>query len=116
MNNKKILTPYEALFAERGLPVSRRVYIRDKRNLMANIPHFISRASHEKHKYGYKNGLLKEPEYEIFQSDEPYSVEYAKVYKGKVRIIKREFGSCYAMRNFIRKCLNSKTLRILEVE
>jgi hypothetical protein len=114
--NKKIPTPYEALFADRGFPVSRRVYIRDKRNLMANIPHFITHASHEKHKYGYKNGFLKEPEYEISQSDEPYSIEYAKVYKGRVRITKREFGSCYAMRSFIRKCLNSKTLRILDVE
>lgn len=59
---------------------------------------------------------MKEPEYEIFQSDEPYSIEYAKVYKGGVRITKREFGSCYAMRSFIRKCLNSKTLRIVDVE
>lgn len=114
--NKKMPTPYEALFADRGLPVSRKVYIRDKRNLMTNIPHFITHASHEKHKYGYKNGFLKEPEYEIFQSDEPYSIEYAKVYKGRVRITKREFGSCYAMRSFIRKCLNSKTLRIVDVE
>lgn len=114
--NKKIPTPCEALFADRGLPVSRRVYIRDKRNLMVNIPHFITHASHEKHKYGFKNGFLNEPEYEIFQSDDPYSVEYAKVYKGKVRIIKREFGSCYAQRAFIRKCLSSKTLRVLDVE
>lgn len=114
--NKKIPTPCEALFVDRGLPVSRRVYIRDKRNLMANIPHFITHASHEKHKYGHRNGLLNEPKYEIFQSDDPYSVKYVKVYKGKVRIIKREFGSCYAMRSFIRKCLNSKTLRILDVE
>lgn len=105
-------TSYESLFEERGLPVSRKVYLRDKKALMTDIPHLITRASHNKHKSGLRNNIS----YEIIQSDVPwYAVKYVKIYKGRMELKERRCDSCYEQRDFIRKCLSSKTLRILEV-